>query len=1066
MKRLMLWAIALVGASLSWGGTEDVASFDDDPAKYWNLDELSKTPSYRVSPHEESDWKGLQALLVKGKGPKGAEAEFFAYYGRPEGPVPEGGFPGVVLVHGGGGTAYPNYTEEWVKEGFAVLALDWYNQRPAMGLTNASPTEVSVPRVPLAGGRRQDHVANVANMVLAHSLLRSFPEVNRDRTVFVGLSWGSWYGAIVAAVDDRFKGCVEIYCGDKDVGRAGGRALINGRFLHAAKVPMWWAVSTNDKNVTPYTSQAGWDACAKFSGATIVNRLPHSHVGFTFPSVKRMAKHFAGLAKPLPRLVDAKVEGDCATARIADPGDGVVRATLNYTLSSDPKTDLRRWESVPAEICGETVRATLPAGTVQCYLSAYEAGTSRFDDLCGSTAFLTLAPTATKEEPYAFRKRLETVHEPNRRDPSLQPTADEFAFADGMAVGDADFADYLRTSMNVKATEGRRGAVWTAIDGSLREREYEIEVRKEGVEIRAADKRTLHQAYYHLEDLMNLRRAPFLKFGKERRRSLFSPRMVHSGWALDKFPDGHLRQMAHAGLDAILVFVKDADTTQGGGAHAGVNDIIDRALACGIDTYLYSKVRGFAHPDDPKGAELLRESFGRVAAAHPRAKGVVFVGESCEFPSRDERTCGLSYKDKRPAGETRPLPGWFPCRDYPDWLNAVKKALHENAPDMEIVFWTYNWSRQPPELCADLIPHFPDGVAVQGTFGKGENLVHRNGLENRCCDYTISEPGPTRHFTAEAIAAKKGGRKLYAMTNTGGMTWDYGVVPYQPCPYQWKKRWDALARAQKEWGLSGLMESHHYGWYPSFISELAKEAYTEGGMPFDEHIRKIAVRDFGEENADEVLAIWKRWSEAAADYVATNENQYGPFRLGPAYPFNFGGEPIREGEFPQDPSATHVMRWMAYLNYPYDQQAADMLNITFSPLPGGERGREKELALMESMYAAWNEGAAQLCRIAATLDPFRRAVAERQAGVGEWHARTILTALNLKRGYAAFAKGDKAKLLEYARAEYANAQAAIRLVERDSRLGWEPSMEYGAGVPQLRWKIERMKLVFGENALK
>ena len=36
------------------------------------------------------------------------------------------------------------------------------------------------------------------------------------------------------------------------------------------------------------------------------------------------------------------------------------------------------------------------------------------------------------------------------------------------------------------------------------------------------------------------------------------------------------------------------------------------------------------------------------------------------------------------------------------------------------------------------------------------------------------------------------------------------------------------------------MEAHHFGWYPSFISELAKEAYMEGGMDYGERIRKIA----------------------------------------------------------------------------------------------------------------------------------------------------------------------------------------------------------------------------------
>lgn len=369
--------------------------FEDDPTRYWNLGELSKVPAYRELKGTESDWPGLKALMVSGKGPKDSAAEFFCYYGVPSTPRPAGGFPAVVLVHGGGGTAYPNYVEDWTKLGFAVIAPDWNNTRPAPALTNVPPTEVSVPRLPLPGGKRSDHVANVANMVLAHSLVRSFPEVNPDRTVFVGLSWGSWFGVCVASVDSRFKGCVEIYCGDKKLRAvpASRDWLVNGRFLHAAKIPMYWSVSTNDGNVTPESSQEGFDACANFAGCTIVNRLPHSHCGFNFQSVRRMAAYFVGMGPRMPRLVDATVADGVARARIADPGTGIVRAKLGYTLSDAPNCMNRLWKYAPAEIKDGVVTAKIPDGTKMCYLAAFEQTVphdSRYGDNCGTTGFLTV----------------------------------------------------------------------------------------------------------------------------------------------------------------------------------------------------------------------------------------------------------------------------------------------------------------------------------------------------------------------------------------------------------------------------------------------------------------------------------------------------------------------------------------------------------------------------------------------------------------------------------------------------------------------------------------------------
>lgn len=359
--------------------------FGEDPAKYWSLDELSAAPAYRDNPYAESDYPGMRAMLVKGKGPNGSVAEFFAYYAVPSGKAPAGGWPGVVLVHGGGGTAFPNVVADWRDLGFAVIAADWYNQRPAPGATNVPPSEVTVPRRDLAGGRRQNHVANVANAILAHSLLRSFPEVNKDRTVLVGLSWGSWYGACVAAVDDRLKGVVEIYCGDRHPRRGRYTDFVDGRFLPFAKVPMWWTVSTNDDDVTPYTSQAGWEVCARQDGQTIVNALPHSHEGFDFESVRRMAKYYVGAGKRLPKLGEPTVTDGVVSAEVLDPGEGVALAKLAYTTSCQLPTWNRPWTYVPAQTDGRRIWAKLPADAYMYYLAAFERDCR---DLCGTTRFL------------------------------------------------------------------------------------------------------------------------------------------------------------------------------------------------------------------------------------------------------------------------------------------------------------------------------------------------------------------------------------------------------------------------------------------------------------------------------------------------------------------------------------------------------------------------------------------------------------------------------------------------------------------------------------------------------
>lgn len=670
------------------------------------------------------------------------------------------------------------------------------------------------------------------------------------------------------------------------------------------------------------------------------------------------------------------------------------------------------------------------------------------------------------ERPYDFRMRLASPHERNVRDVSLRPEKGEFEFSDGctlavpsdadevLVTAGKDFCDYLDVSMGVSArfSRGGDGSV-KIVMGDLPERTYRVEV-SDIVKITAADSRAAAQALYHLEDMMNLRRAPFLRAGTKTRRSMFSPRMTHSGWAVDVFPDGHLSQIAHAGMDAILVFIKDVDKTKGA-AYTDVNDIIRRAKRYGLDTYLYSYVVAFVHPDDPGAEEKFNSTYGRVAAAYPDAKGIVFVGESCQFPTKDERAQPVTWQNKK-IDDPRPTAGWWPCRDYPDWVRAVKRAVDANARDMEIVFWSYNWGRQPLQPRMELIDSLPKDVVLQATFEMFEPQNKRNGLKTPIADYSLSFAGPGRYFSSEAERAHKRGLKLYSMSNTGGLTWDFGVVPYQPCPYQWNRRYEAVRKAHRDWGLCGLMECHHYGWWPSFISELEKEAFTEGGIPFDRHIRAIAARDYGEGNVEAVLGAWRAWSDSMRDYVATDENQYGPFRLGPAYPYNYGGKRIEHRDFPCPAHASNGIG-ISRLNYldksAYRPERGEIeLNLPYM---------EKELELLEGMRQSWKKGADVFAAIASSQQGSRSAKAGHMAVLGRFFERTITTAINVKRGAIAHRAGDKAGVLEWAKKEYANAKAALELAEADSRLGWEPSMEYVGGAEQIRWKLRLMERLYG-----
>ena len=543
---------------------------------------------------------------------------------------------------------------------------------------------------------------------------------------------------------------------------------------------------------------------------------------------------------------------------------------------------------------------------------------------------------------------------------------------------------------------------------------------------------------------MNLRRAPYLKVGAERRREKYEARMVHSGYGVDDFPDGHLGRIAHAGFGDILFYVDRIDVTRAG--KTGIAALIDAAEAWGLGSYLYSALKANVHPDDPGSEAVFDGSFGAVGRAYPKAKGIILVPESCDFPSRDPRAKTISR--------------WFPTSDYPLWSAAVEKAFRKGNPDGEVIFWTYNFCwYEDADRCA-FIRRVTPTTAINLTFAVGgDRRMHRarTGYDFTIEDYSICEPGPSPLFGPEAQAVKERGLRLFTMANTAGRTWDFGCCPYEPVPQAWKRRFDAIEQARKDYPLVGLMETHHYGFAPNFIAELAKEVFVEGGLPFDRHLRAIAARDFGEAHADEVVAAWDEMSEAIRDYVATGENQYGPFRVGPAFPFNCYGKPIKPTDIPG------WNGWICNPNYGWD-----------IPWSGGESKPAKldverhrhEIRLFRPAGERFVAAAAKLRRFAEELPGDRRVRALREAGVAEYIGRSFLTCANVKEATLAERDGDRATVLRLARDEYENAKAALPLVDFDSRLGWEPSMRYRGARPQIEWKLRRMEELYGLSPLE
>ena len=699
------------------------------------------------------------------------------------------------------------------------------------------------------------------------------------------------------------------------------------------------------------------------------------------------------------------------------------------------------------------------------------------------------------ERAYEFRKDLNCIHQKDRRDFSIKATGNELAIKDGWKILiDAvaselvettakDLQDYFFVSMNAsvmlkkvaniaECMEQKNSIIMATAkeleifaDRFSEAKAYCLKVSENNIIICGSNERGMAQGSYYIEDLLNFKEAPILEEGETMREALFSPRMTHSGWGMDEFPDEHLNAIAHAGMDSILVFTKGVDMTTKG--YLDFNDLIDRAAKYGIDLYLYSYLKSLKHPSEKDAAEHYDNTYGKLFEACPRAKGVILVGESCEFPSKDlENTTG-EFWDTPNEGirPVKPSPGWWPCLDYPEWLEMIKNTVRKYSPEAEIVFWTYNWGCTPEKNRLALINSLPEDIPLQVTFEMVEKIQAEN-IVRPVMDYSIGFPGPSRYFSSEAIAARKKNIRLYTMANTGGMTWDFGTVPYIPVPQQWAKRHDALLNAHEDWGLCGLMESHHYGFSPSIVSELSKWHYWSPTVNATEILKKIAVRDFGIDGAKHALAAWQFWSDAINDIPITNEDQYGPLRIGASYPFIFHPDITRifQSQVIDMPSAEYAHfgggAIIKTFYHPFENEQQSPGAIRF-PI---------EIKALKNAISKWQSGINELGRALEATPENKRPKAQKMLGLGKYIITTLTTTIHCKQWWRLNQKlltecdiqtalNLVDELEHLLKSEIVNAEQTIPLVDADSRLGWEPSMEYMTDRKHLEWKIKHSKRV-------
>ncbi|MFT7629058.1 MAG: dienelactone hydrolase [Mariniblastus sp.] len=379
----MQFKVTLLFALLVFGNSNSAAIglATDSP---WDIEQLFQVPKWEKT--QAAAKPGMTGLLYDAIPVRGKRVQAFAYYRSPEGTAPEGGWPAVVCVHGGGGTAFDVWVKKWNDHGYAAISMDLEGHFP-----KGSPSRMENPGLKRLGifKNYQDPIEQqwyyhaVAQAIQAHSLIRSFPEVNADKIGLTGISWGGTLTSTIMGLDSRFKFAIPVYgCGflpESDGNQ--GMAIKPGEYsdfvnkyydgsAYFSKVtyPTLWVNGTNDTHFPMPSTQKSSQAVAGLAILRFELRMSHGHgAGWRPAEIYAFADSIVKDGLPLPKLTPPKIEGDQVTSSFVSTAK-ITKSQLLYTRDSGLWPQ-RKWETAPAKTSAAEINAIVPEGATVLFFN-------------------------------------------------------------------------------------------------------------------------------------------------------------------------------------------------------------------------------------------------------------------------------------------------------------------------------------------------------------------------------------------------------------------------------------------------------------------------------------------------------------------------------------------------------------------------------------------------------------------------------------------------------------------------------------------------------------------------
>jgi arylsulfatase A-like enzyme/dienelactone hydrolase len=342
---------------------------------------------------------GRRAIFFDALPANGKPTKVFAWLGLPE--KRAGKVPGVVLVHGGGGSAFKEWVKRWNDKGFAAISIAVEGQtdevdEPLKAKDNPNGWKSHAWPGPKRDGIYGDSAKplaeqwmyhTVADAILANSLLRSLPEVDASRVGIMGVSWGGVITSTTMGIDERFAFAIPVYgCGHlEDAKNQYGRALGDNAIykqvwnpmlrLQNAKMPSLWLSWPEDKHFPMDCQAASYRAATGPHAVTLIPGLKHGHgPAWTAPDSYAFAESVVQNGKPWCRqetvgLKDGEAHASFVSTKVLDRASLVSTTDKGFTGNST-------WKESPATLDKGSdgrwqIKAPLPDGTTAWFLNVH-----------------------------------------------------------------------------------------------------------------------------------------------------------------------------------------------------------------------------------------------------------------------------------------------------------------------------------------------------------------------------------------------------------------------------------------------------------------------------------------------------------------------------------------------------------------------------------------------------------------------------------------------------------------------------------------------------------------------